>query len=117
MVNQETEKANVKDISFLDTIKTVAIIGPSQKRDFMFVKSHADNFKGKAVYAVHPKLTEIPGFENVKVYPSLLDIPDQIDYVYVSVPNSIVLSVIDDCVKKGVKLASVLHQNFLTPVL
>lgn len=112
MVNQETEKANVKDISFLDTIKTVAIIGPSQKRDFMFVKSHADNFKGKAVYAVHPKLTEIPGFENVKVYPSLLDIPDQIDYVYVSVPNSIVLSVIDDCVKKGVKLASIFTSEF-----
>lgn len=112
MVEQETDEPRVKDISFLNTIKTVAIIGPSQKRGFMFVKSHADNFKGKAVYAVHPKLKEIPGFENVKVYPSLQDIPDQIDYVYISVPNSVILGVIDDCVKAGVKLASVFTSEF-----
>ena len=112
MVEQETDKTRVKDISFINTIKTVAIIGPSKKRGFMFVKSHADNFKGKAVYAVHPKLKEIPGFENVKVYPSLLDIPDKIDYVYISVPNSAILNVIDDCVKKGVKLASVFTSEF-----
>lgn len=112
MVEQEIDEPRVKNISFLNTIDTVAIIGPSKRLKFMFVKSHAENFKGRAVYAVHPTLNEIPGFENVKVYPSLLDIPDQIDYVYIAVPNSIVLSIIDDCVKKGVKLASVFTSEF-----
>jgi len=64
---------NVKDLTFLnDEIKSVAVIGASKSRQFRFLRGYAEQFKGK-VYAIKPKLKSIPGFDNVEVYPSLLD--------------------------------------------
>ncbi|MGQ4875597.1 MAG: CoA-binding protein [Promethearchaeia archaeon] len=101
----------IKDISFINDIKSMAVIGPSKKRDFFFVKNHQENFKGK-LYVVHPTVTEIPNFPSENIYRSLLDIPDDVDFVFIAVPPKQVLSVMDDCVKKGVKLASVFTAEF-----
>ena len=57
------------------------------------------DFKGK-IYPVNPKYTEAMG---QKVYPSLLDIPDQIDYVISCVSANGVLEVLEQAVQKKAK--------------
>lgn len=102
-------KLNIKDISFLNTIRSIAVIGASKRRDYTFLRRHAKLFNGP-VYAVHPTVTEIRGFDDGtenKIYRSVEHIPEDIDYVFIATPASKILEVIDGCIKKGVKLASI----------
>ena len=57
------------------------------------------NFKGK-IYPVHPKYQEVKG---IKCYPSICDIPGNVDLVISLIPSTQVLNLIDDCALKGVK--------------
>ena len=91
----KTTNLNVKDISFLNEIKSIAVIGSSKKRDYFFLRNHAENFKGN-VYAIHPS-NEIPGFDSKKIFPSVKDVPESIDFAFITVPASKVLNVIDEC--------------------
>ncbi|MFX1572814.1 MAG: CoA-binding protein [Promethearchaeota archaeon] len=111
MKNQGPTKSNVKDISFINNIKSVAVVGPSKKRDYYFLKNHAVDFKGN-VYAVHPTVKEISGFAQNKIFPSLKEIPEDIDYVWITVPPSQILNVIEDCVEKKVKLVNIFTSEF-----
>ncbi len=107
----DVENLNVKDISFINNIKTMAVIGVSKKNDYFFLRSHSATFKGN-VYAIHPSLKEIPNFDSKKIYPSLKDVPEPIDFVFIAVPAAQALEVMDECVQKGVKLASVFTASF-----
>ena len=64
-------------------------------------------FKGK-LYAINPK-GQIRDYET---YPSLLEVPGPVDHVVVAVPAKIVPSVIEDCVKKGVRSAVMFTSGF-----
>ena len=111
MTEQSSSQLNIKDISFINNIKSVAVIGPSKKRNYYFFRNHAVDFKGN-VYAVHPTVKEIPGFDHNKIVPSLKEIEENIDYAWISVPASQVLNVIDDCIDKGVKLVTIFSSDF-----
>jgi len=102
---------NVKDISFINNIKSIAVIGPSKKRDYFFLRNHQYSFKGK-VYAIHPKLEEIPNFPKEDIYSSILNVPGDVDFAFIAVPAKLVLDVMDECVKKGVKLVTVFTSEF-----
>ena len=111
MTHFESSDVDVKDISFISDIKSMAVIGTSKKRGFFFLRNHQENFKGK-LYAVNPTIKEIPGFDKNFIYPSLSDIPGEVDFVFIAVPPSLILEVMDECVEKGVKLASVFTAEF-----
>ncbi|MFX1445748.1 MAG: CoA-binding protein, partial [Promethearchaeota archaeon] len=111
MTTLDTLNLNIKDLSFINDIKSMAVIGTSKKRNFFFFRNHAENFKGK-LYAINPAIEEIPGFDKNIIYPSLKDIPNDVDFVYIAVPSSKILEVMDDCVEKGVKLATVFTAEF-----
>ena len=102
---------NVKDISFINDIKSIAVIGSSEKRNFFFLRNHQENFRGP-LYAVHPKIKEIPNFPNSNIFASIKDIPNEVDFAFIAVPANKVLDVIDDCIEKGVKLASIFSAEF-----
>jgi len=89
----------------------MAVIGPSQKRNFFFVKNHQENFKGD-LYVVHPTVKDIPDFNNSKIYPSVKDIPGDVDFVFIAVSQSQIMNVMSDCAEKGVKLASIFTAEF-----
>lgn len=82
---------------------SVAVIGASP--DFKRLGYHClaslimSQFPGK-VYAIHPSLPEISGF---KAYPSILAVPDKVDLAIIAVRNSLVPSILGECIKKGVK--------------
>ncbi len=111
MSKQELRKLNIKDISFINDIKSIAIIGPSKKRDYFFLKNHSESFKG-TLYAVHPTVKEIPEFDNSKIFSSLEKIPGKVDFAFIAVPPSQILNVIDECVQKNVKLVTVFTSEF-----
>ena len=111
MIKQSSSILDVKDISFINYIKSVAVVGPSKKRDYYFLRNHAADFKGN-VYAVHPTVKEISGFDQNKIFSSLKEIPEDIDYVWITVPPSQILNVIEDCVEKGVKLITIFTSEF-----
>jgi acyl-CoA synthetase (NDP forming) len=110
METLNTNDLNVKDISFINNIKSIAVIGSSKKRDYFFLRNHAENFKGN-VYAIHPS-KEIPGFDSEKIFPSVKDVPEAIDFAFIAVPASKVLKVIEECVEKGIKLVTVFTSEF-----
>lgn len=107
----ESHDLKVKDLSFINNIKSIAVIGPSKKREYFFLRNHAEYFKGP-VYAVHPSVEEIPNFDKNKIFSTLEEIPGEVDFAFIAVPPSQILSVIDDCVRKNVKLVTVFTSEF-----
>ena len=70
--------------------------------------STSQNFRGK-LFPVHPKADYILGY---KAYPSVRDIPEDVDLVIFSVPSSSVVQVMEDCVEKGVKYVHLFTAGF-----
>ena len=62
-----------------------------------------------AVYPVNPKYKEIMG---LACYPTLESIPGVVDYVVVSIPATGVMSLLDDCAKKGIKAVQFFTAGF-----
>ncbi|NVM44698.1 MAG: CoA-binding protein [Candidatus Lokiarchaeota archaeon] len=111
MGSVENKDIKVKDISFINSIKSIAVIGASKKRDYFFLRNHQYMFKG-SLYAVHPNAEEISNFPKENMYTSILDIPEAIDFAFIAVPAKKVLEVMDDCVEKGVKLVTIFTSEF-----
>lgn len=53
-----------------------------------------------AIYPVNPKYDEVLG---LRCYAGLLDIPDEVDHVVVSIPAGSALGLLDECARKPVK--------------
>jgi acyl-CoA synthetase (NDP forming) len=92
--------------------RTVAVVGDKRAMGYMWLRNMAA-FKGK-VYSVQIDPNEIPGIEELGVpnYGSLLDVPDDIDYVVCAVPRSIAPRIIKDCVAKEVGGVSLFTSGF-----
>jgi len=92
--------------------KSVAVIGASTKPDSLgravFKNILFHGYTG-VVYPVNPKAKSILG---VKAYPSVLDIPDEIDLAVIIVPAIAVANVLEECGRKGVRTAIVISAGF-----
>jgi acyl-CoA synthetase (NDP forming) len=87
---------------------TLAVIGASadvSKIGGRFINSFlSTGFTGK-LYPIHLKAKEIMG---LKAYPSVLEVPDEIDLALLTIPAGAVEGAIEQCARKGVKFA-VIH--------
>ena len=92
--------------------KSIAVIGASNNPlsiGHMVLKNLIDHgFKGP-VFPVNPKSPEIM---DIKAYKSVLEIPDDIDLVNISIKNVFVPLAIEECGKKGVKFAIIHTAGF-----
>ena len=92
--------------------KSVAIIGASNNPlsiGHIVMKNLLDhNYKGP-IYPINPKSKFIKSF---RAYPSVTDVPDDIDLVNISIKNTLVPYVLEECGKKGVKFAIVHTAGF-----
>ena len=92
--------------------RSVAIIGASNNPlsiGHIIIQNLVDhNFRGP-IYPINPKSHVIKSF---KTYPSIGDVPDEIDLVNISIKNTLVPTVLEDCGKKGVKFAIVHTAGF-----
>ncbi|OJX41517.1 MAG: acetyl-CoA synthetase [Chloroflexi bacterium 44-23] len=92
--------------------KSIAIVGASTdptKIGYTVVKNIIEGgYEGK-IYPINPKATELLG---LKVYPTLMDVPDDIDAAVITVPAKLVISVVEDAGKKGVKGLIIITSGF-----
>ncbi len=83
--------------------RSIAVIGASKEsggQGNKYVRCLTEyGFKGE-IYPVNPGLDTL---YDLKVYPSLLDIPGPVDYVISAIPAHLVLKLVQECVSKGVK--------------
>jgi acyl-CoA synthetase (NDP forming)/RimJ/RimL family protein N-acetyltransferase len=105
-------RAEARSIQRLLTPRSVAVIGASRSRDKV---GHAlvrnlvrGGFTGP-VYAVNPDATAVSG---VPAYPSVRDVPGEVDLALVAVPADAVADVVLDCAARGVKGLVVVSAGF-----
>ncbi|MEZ0394437.1 MAG: acetate--CoA ligase alpha subunit [Desulfurococcaceae archaeon] len=92
--------------------RSVAVIGASRepnKIGHIILKNLKEyGYKGR-IYPINPNATEIEG---LKAYPSVLDVPDEIDVAIVAIPEKLVLEAAEQCGRKGVKHLVVITSGF-----
>ena len=92
--------------------RSIAVIGASRhpgKIGYTIVRNLIESgYMGK-IYPVNPLAKEILG---LKAYPSVLDIPDEVDMAVIAVPVGAVLRVAQECGEKGVKVLVVITAGF-----
>ena len=95
--------------------KSIAVIGATTKTNWGWDSGNSwitgavkQGFQGP-IYPVHPSAKTILGF---KTYPTILDVPDEIDLAIFTVPIKAVIPVINQCVEKGVKYVHLLTAGF-----
>ena len=82
--------------------RAVAVVGDKRAMNYMWLRSQS-TFQGK-VYSVQTDERELPGIAALGVpnYPSLAEIPGEIDYVMTAVPRQVAPRIIADCAAKKV---------------
>lgn len=92
--------------------KGIAVVGASRtpgKIGYTILKNLVDyGYKG-GIYPVNPHANEILG---LKAYPRVTAIPDEVDVAVIAVPAQSVPEAVEDCGKKGVKVAVVISSGF-----
>lgn len=102
----------VAAVSHVLAPRSVAVVGASRQRGSigaeLFHNLVAIGFRG-AMYPVNPAASEIEG---VAAYPSVLDIPGDLEMAVVTVPAAAVLDVARQCATKGVRALVVISAGF-----
>jgi len=95
--------------------RSIAVVGATPKKQYNWASGNnwisgsiSQGFSGP-IYPIHPTAKSIFG---IRAYPSVLDVPDEIDLVIFTVPIPAVLQVMDQCIQKGVKFAHLLTAGF-----
>ncbi|MFZ3047731.1 MAG: acetate--CoA ligase family protein [Desulfatirhabdiaceae bacterium] len=82
---------------------SVAVIGASAKELSIgnrIIKNLIDFGYTGAIYPINPKAPEIRG---IKAYPSVFDVPGEIDLAHMVIAGKYVPAAVEDCGKKGIK--------------
>ena len=92
--------------------KSIAVIGASTKPKTigseLMQRLRDYKFQGN-IYPVNPKGGVIEGFQ---AYTSILEIPGEVDFAVIIVPQKFVLAAIDECNQKGVKGICIISAGF-----
>jgi acetyl coenzyme A synthetase (ADP forming)-like protein len=112
---KEEERERIATVSSMRTLlypRSVAIIGASRKPgtigQLLFKCIMQSGFSG-VVYPVNPNTESIM---SVKTYPSVGDIPGDVDLAVIVVPAQLVARVTDECGRKGVHSIVVISDGF-----
>ena len=92
--------------------RAVAVVGDAKVRGHRWLKGMS-TVQGK-VYSVQVDPNEIPEIEALGVpnYQSLVDIPDEIDFVVVAVPRNVAPIILKQCIEKEVAGAAFFTSGF-----
>lgn len=92
--------------------ESVAVIGAARKPGKLgygvLENIQQCGYKGK-IYPINPKAEEILG---LRCYPTVSEVPGQIDLAVIVIPNRFVPEVMEQCGKKGVKGATIITAGF-----
>jgi len=92
--------------------KSIAVIGASTKAKTigseMMQRLRDYKFNGD-IYPINPKADQVEGF---KAYPSVLDVPGDIDFAVLIIPKQFVLDTLAQCNEKGIKGICIISAGF-----
>ncbi|MDD1770043.1 MAG: acetate--CoA ligase family protein [Methanomassiliicoccales archaeon] len=92
--------------------RSIAVIGAAReetKVGHIVLKNLVESgFKGP-LYPINPKATDIMG---IKCFPTILDVPGEVDLAVIAVPNVFVPKVMEECGEKKVAAAIVISAGF-----
>jgi len=115
VVKKKDERAHVATVNSLKSImkpRSVAVIGASKRKgaigQLVFQSVMQNGFSG-IVYPVSPTSRSVM---SVRAYPSIMDVPGDVDLGIIVVPSSQVLQVVDECGRKKVKGIIVISDGF-----
>jgi acetyl coenzyme A synthetase (ADP forming)-like protein len=92
--------------------KSVAIVGASRtpgKVGYVLTQNMIESGYPGVITPINPNAEEILG---LRAYPSVLDVPGEIDLAVISVPAALVLQVAEECGRKGVGALVVITAGF-----
>ena len=92
--------------------RNVAVIGATEKEDSVgrtLLWNLISNPFGGTVFPVNPKRNNVMG---IRSYPSIGDVPDQVDLAVIVTPAPTVPGLIEECVQLGVKGAIIISAGF-----
>lgn len=92
--------------------RSVAVIGASRKPESIGNRVLQNIIRSSYEGPVFPVNPNAQFVASIPAYPSVKDIPYDVDLAVVSVPQPYVLDVIDDCAEKGVRALVVLTAGF-----
>lgn len=102
----------IENLEYFFNPESVAVIGASsnpEKLGHSILRNFVENgFEGK-IYPINPKGGRI---FNLKVYPSVLDVKDDIDLGIIAVNPNISNEVVKECVEKGVKAIVIITAGY-----
>ncbi len=112
---KEAERERLSTVASIRHVlapRSVAVIGASRQPgslgQLIFQNIMEGGFTG-VVYPVNPKADAIMA---VKAYPSVLDVPGELDLAIIIVPTPFVARVADECGRKGVRAIIVITDGF-----
>jgi acetate---CoA ligase (ADP-forming) len=101
--------------SVLMHAKSVAVIGASHGADIQLKLTSRPlkflqkfGFRGRVV-GVNPKYTELDG---VPCYPSIIDVPGEVDVAVIFLPKARITPAVEECGKKGVKALIIFSSGY-----
>jgi acyl-CoA synthetase (NDP forming) len=101
-----------QQLDYIFRPRSVAVIGASNNRERWGYETMQNilraGFRG-AIFPIHPKEKVVQGF---KAYPSVLDVPDNIDLAVFVVNAAQCLKAMKECAQKGVKGGVVITAGF-----
>jgi acetyltransferase len=104
--------AMIKNIESVMNPRSIAVVGATNRAGSVGLAVFRNildaGFKG-LLYPVNPKVKSV---QNVRAYPKLSDIPDEVDVAVIIVPAEIVCSVLEEASQKQVKGAIVISAGF-----
>lgn len=92
--------------------KNVAVIGATEKEGSVgrtILWNLISSPFGGAVFPINPKRSSLLG---IKAYPSISEVPDQVDLAVIVTPSKTIPGIISECVEAGVKGAIVISAGF-----
>ena len=115
VVRREEERERSSTLASLRSIlfpRSVAVIGASRQPGSignLLLKCILDNGFTGTVYPVNPNAEAVM---SVKAYPSVLDIPGNVELAVIAVPSPLVARVADECGRKRVRAIIVISDGF-----
>ena len=92
--------------------KSIAIVGASDNKARIGGRPLAHMIEQKFSGGIFPITPNRDTVQGIKAYPSLLDVKDDLDFILVSVPSNIVVSVLEEAVIKKAKTALIFSSGF-----
>jgi len=115
VLKKEEERERISTLASLNAVlspRSIAVIGASRQPGslghLVFSSIMQNGFSG-VVYPVNPNADSIM---SVKAYPTIFDVPGDVDLAIIMVPAKLVAKVTDECGRKGVRAVVVISDGF-----